>query len=58
MNHILAQAAALAAHAKVSRVDPALGGAAAYWSRHSTFTFVHAAVTGGIMAAVNDGLGA
>jgi hypothetical protein len=40
MNGIFAQAAALAAHAKASRVDPLLGGDAEYWRRHSTLRFV------------------
>lgn len=40
MNGILAQAAALAAHAKASRIDVRAGGDAGYWKRHSTFRFV------------------
>src|SRR3989442_14553384 len=40
MNGILAQAAALAAHAKASRVDARAGGDAEYWKHHSTFKYV------------------
>ena len=40
MNGILAQAAALAAHAKASRIDARAGGDAEYWKRHSTFKYV------------------
>ena len=40
MNGILAQAAALAAHAKASRVDARAGGDAQYWKHHSTFKYV------------------
>jgi hypothetical protein len=40
VNAILAQAAALAAHAKSRAADPALGGDAAYWASHSTFKYV------------------
>ncbi len=42
VNAILAQTAALAAHARAAGVDPHLGGDDAYWSRHSTFQFVRA----------------
>jgi len=40
MNGILAQVAALAAHARARAVDTRAGGDADYWSRHSTFKFV------------------
>src|SRR5688572_967471 len=40
MNAIIAQAAALAAHARARRIDPKLGGDEDYWTRHSTFQFV------------------
>ena len=41
MNGMLAQTAALVAHAKASRVDPSAGGDAGYWRDHSTFQYVH-----------------
>jgi hypothetical protein len=40
MNGILAQTAALTAHAKVHALDPQLGGDDAYWAAHSTFKYV------------------
>ena len=40
MNAIIAQAAALAAHARVRRLDARLGGDESYWQRHSTFQYV------------------
>jgi len=40
LNAILAQAAALAAHARAAEIDPSLGGDDAYWAAHSTFQFV------------------
>ncbi len=40
MNGILAQTAALAAHAKARTVDARLGGNDTYWAAHSTFKYV------------------
>lgn len=40
MNGILAQSAALAAHAQARWLDPRLGGDEVYWERHSTFRYV------------------
>jgi hypothetical protein len=40
MNGILAQTAALAAHARARLLDTRLGGDEAYWERHSTLKYV------------------
>ena len=42
MNGVLAQTAALAAHARVKLLDARLGGDEAYWERHSTLKYTRA----------------